>query len=496
MEKALYGSRAAIAAPATPMNDAALATIRSSGSESEEGESAVKLLAGVFSRPGKLLSSPGNTIVHGWLIDPVSGKKVDEVLVSVFRSPHSYTGEDAVDISCHGSMATVKAVMGVLKKAGFREALPGEFTFRAFMNSKMDLTLAEAVMELVAAKTQGARDRVLRRLSGLLEKEILEIKALLTEVLASTEIYLDYSEDEFTGSNDDEESGRLPGRVKAMEAEGRLKALAELWRRERIYMEGALAVLAGRPNAGKSSLFNIILKEDRSIVTSVPGTTRDWIEAQLSLDDIPIRLVDTAGLRTLPEMGNERTSYGESSLPGEAEQAGIKRSYELLERADLVFYVVDGTEGITLQDRDFLARHEKDPKPLIVLWNKSDQSPLPSSFELNLPYSLLSVSAKTGEGIPALLSMASALLVSSSGLDSSLPDDTCATGPGTLRQKDLVDKALNAITEVLSLAEEEEALDLIAPLLRSAVNALGEISGEVTHDDILELMFSRFCVGK
>jgi len=482
MKRAYYGDGAPIAALATPLSESALALVRTSG-DGDEGRNAIAFLAKIFSRPAALLSAPGNSIVHGWIVDNTAGgdsgrKKLDEVLVSVYRAPRSFTGEDGADICCHGGIATVRAVMDALKKAGFREALPGEFTFRAFMNGKLDLTAAESVMELVAAKTGRARDNALRRLAGALEKEITAIKALLVEILAGTEIYLDYSEDEFLDPEGDEEAGRLPGRKLAEEAATRLRALSELWRRERIYTEGALAVIAGRPNAGKSSLFNYLIGEDRSIVTDAPGTTRDWIEALISVQDIPLRLADTAGLRS-PLVENN-----------EAERIGINRSLELLDKADIILYVIDGSEGITEDDREFLSERKEDlQQPLLVLWNKADLALPPKGAS-----HLIAVSAKTGEGVSALMASIAGLLESASS--ASKAEGSEATGPGTLRQKELIDSSLSSVEEALVLSAKGEPLDIIAPLFRSAIDALGEITGEVYSADILEAMFSRFCVGK
>jgi len=497
MTKPDYGDKDPIAALATALGESALAIVRTTGTNGD-GKSAIDLLAEIFSRPQALLSAAKNTIVHGWIVEPLDSnsktrKKLDEVLVSVYRAPHSYTGEDSADISCHGGIATVKAVLAALKKAGFREALKGEFTFRAFMNGKLDLTRAESVMELVAAKTGRSREQAVRRLSGVLEREISAIKETLVEVLAAAEIFLDYSEDEFL-SPDEESEGVFPNKALAEKAAGRLKVLSELWSRERIYTEGALAVLAGLPNAGKSSLFNYLIREDRSIVTDVPGTTRDWIEAVISLEDIPLRLADTAGLRK-----TDNNASGSKEID-EAERIGVERSIELLEKADLVLYVVDGAKGFTDEDGDFLARHSEtqNEKPLVVLWNKADLVK-PSAFS-DEKTQFLPVSAKTGEGIPELLRLMAGLLGKSPlpSLSSPSSDEQLlqATGPGSLRQKELIDLALSEIEEALSLASQGESLDLIAPLIRSAVNALGEITGEVSNADILKVMFSRFCVGK
>jgi tRNA modification GTPase len=329
-----------------------------------------------------------------------------------------------------------------------------------------------------------------------LEKDISAIKEMLVEVLAAAEIYLDYSEDEFL-SPDEESEGALPNRALAEKAAERLRFLSELWNRERIYADGALAVLAGLPNAGKSSLFNYLIREDRSIVTDVPGTTRDWIEAVISLEDIPLRLADTAGLR---KMDDNPQNFKEID---KAERIGVERSLELLEKADLVLYVVDGVKGFTEGDKDFLIKHNEKQKPLVVLWNKADIAK-PSAFndkkiDEKPEAQFLPVSAKTGEGIPELLRLMAGLLEKSplSSLSSSSDNQLLqAAGPGSFRQKELIDSALSEIEEALSMAGRGESLDLIAPLIRSAVNALGEITGEVSNADILKVIFSRFCVGK
>lgn len=487
--KPSYGDRDPIAALASPRAESALALIRTSGGgPAGEGPGAPELLAKVFSGPQKLRKARGNTVVHGWIVDPENGEKLDEVLVSVYRGPKSYTGEDGADISCHGGLAAVKAVMGALKAAGFRDSLPGEFTFRSFMNGKLDLTRCESVMELVSATSDKGRRHAVRRLAGALEREIDAIKTLLVQVLSGVEISLDYSEDELNSSDElsssdelgssgavpeGEAAGLLPDRPLVLEARERLKCLAESWRAERLYAGGALAVIAGRPNAGKSSLFNALLKEDRAIVTETPGTTRDWIEAAVSVEGIPLRLADTAGLRS-------------GRQAGEVERIGIARSRELLREADIVLYIIDGALGISAGDREYLRECGEDGSAaVLVLWNKADIAPPPPEP------GLIRISAKTGEGIASLLKAVAETLEKAAGFP--VPE---GPGIGSERQKDLVCAALASVEEALALADRGGALDLIAPLLREGVNCLGEITGEVSTAEILETMFSRFCVGK
>jgi tRNA modification GTPase len=462
-----YGDDSPIAAFATTPGNSALTIIRCSGKGS------IEAAASVFSKPEKLKQAAGNTVFYDWIT--YNGEKIDAVLVSIFRSPKSFTAEDSLDISCHGGSSAGKAVMAALKAAGFRNALPGEFTFRAFMNGKIDLTKSESVMELVSAKTDTGRQHAISRLSGSLEKEINEIKSLLVQALAAAEIYLDYSEDEI-GSDTDEEAGILPNKNIALQAMARIKKLSDSWQLERIYQEGVTLVIAGRPNAGKSSLFNLLLKEDRSIVTETPGTTRDWIEALVSIDGIPVRLVDTAGLRNAVDS---------------VEKIGVERSRKLLQDADIVLYLLDGTQGFTEEDNaecKALGEVIKN-KSVLILWNKSDIIMPPEPFPVSY-YTPICISAKTGEGLDSLYRTVTSSIFSRS---SDMPSDISL---GTVRQKDLIDEASSYLDEALVLSENEEPLDLIAPLLREAVNSLGKITGEVSSADILEEMFSRFCVGK
>jgi tRNA modification GTPase len=459
-----YNDDNPIAAFATIPGSGALTLIRCSG------KGAIEAVSSVFA-PDKLNGAPGNSIIHGWIVK--DGEKIDEVLVSVFRAPKSYTGEDSLDICCHGGASAGKSVMAALSSAGFRDALPGEFTFRAFVNGKLDLTKAESVMELVSAKTDISRRHAVSRLSGSLQTEIEDIKKTLVQVLSGAEIYLDYSEDE-VGADVDEDEGKLPYLNIALEALERLKKLSASWQMERIYQEGVTVVIAGRPNAGKSSLFNALLKEDRSIVTEIPGTTRDWIEAWVSVDGIPVRLVDTAGLRDSAEA---------------AEKIGVDRSRKLLQEADLVLYLIDGAQGVTNEDRDFI---DNDDRRLLV-WNKADIAPLIAAPSLSPPQNFISASAKTGEGLAQIYAAISSAIKEQTTAHQDAP---ITAAVGTERQKKLVDAAVSALEEALALARQEEPLDLIAPLLREAVNSLGEITGEVSTADILEEMFSRFCVGK
>jgi tRNA modification GTPase len=425
--------------------------------------------------------------------ESVIGHRIDEVLVNVYRAPRSYTGEDGADIICHGGSAAPNAVLDVLLRTGFREALRGEFTFRAFANGKLGLARAESVLEMVDARTDKARENAVSRLSGVLETEIDAIKQDLVIALAALELSLDYSE--LDGVEYAPEG--LPERPLVNGALARLESLAEAYRSQRLYGTGALVVIAGKPNAGKSSLFNLLLKEERAIVTPVPGTTRDYIEATLDIGGIPVRLADTAGLR-------------EDAGGDGIEAEGIRRSHALMDEADLVILVKDCGETVSGPPRavphaEGSPLHRGQPlapraapytegspraRPTVTVWNKIDLggTRYPADSGQGVP-----LSAKTGAGLPELLQAVSEAL-----LGGQPPEHGPALG--TDRQRALVGRAIAAIKEAAALAtpsaEEPSALDLAASALKNAVDALGEITGEVTNDAILATMFAKFCVGK
>ncbi|MBO5124164.1 MAG: tRNA uridine-5-carboxymethylaminomethyl(34) synthesis GTPase MnmE [Spirochaetaceae bacterium] len=498
MNSAGYTPEEPIAAIATALAPAALGIVRCSG------KGVIELLAPLFSRPKALLEAEGNTIVYGWLIEPAAGqeamgRRIDQVLVSVFRSPRSFTGEDMVEISCHGGPGMVTGILRLLTSHGFRAALPGEFTFRSFINGKADLTRAEAVQEIIAAKTDTSRGRAAGRLAGGLFQELDEIKSLLRETLAALEAEIEYPEDE-EAIADAFDSSQLE------EARRRLESLCASWSCERLYQDGVRVVLCGRTNAGKSSLFNTLLKEDRSIVSDIHGTTRDWIEGWVSFGGIPARLFDTAGLRESDD---------------EVERHGIQRTQDLTAEADLILYVVDSTVGLTEEDREFLENRRRAENssdccgsddnrlddnrlgdkptagspPLALVLNKWDKVALHSLSEPGmdgLPVdTVVRLSARTGQGTAQLVEEICRLLfrnISHAGAGQ--------VGLGTERQKDCAQAALEAVVHGLEVAEEGYTLDAVVQDVEEALESLGEITGEVTTEDILDTVFSRFCLGK
>ena len=511
-----YTPEEPISSIATALAPAALGIVRVSG------KGCIDLVSKVFSRPKALLEAPGNTLVYGWIIDcPVKpdndndvssltefasqtsqgltrGSKIDEVMLAVYRAPKSFTGEDMVEIFCHGGPAVVMAIQNLMLKSGFRQANRGEYTFRAFINGKTDLTRAEAVKEIIDSHTDVSRSHAAGRLAGSLFSEIDSIKKLIVDTLAAIEVEIEYPEDEETIADSFDRSD-------IELAASRLQSLEDSWRGEKLYQDGARVVLAGRTNAGKSSLFNAILKEERAIVSDIEGTTRDWLESWASINGIPVRLFDTAGLRQTSDV---------------IEAQGVEISRSLVHDADVVLYLVDGTQGLNDEDRSFI---ENCKEPLIVVYTKADKgiseetgrcgvSPLEgvaedavvepvettaSGARGSLSPSVCKISSKTGEGLSDLFAKIYGLLTADlgSGGAGSTTERTQA-GLGSARQKEAVSAALESVRHALVSADDNYTLDAVVQDLEDALDALGEVTGDVTPDDVLGSIFANFCVGK
>ena len=432
-----YTTEEPIYALATPFSPSALAVIRTSGTD------AISLVQKVFK--GRLTLRPNGTAVHGWIVDK-NREKVDEVVALVYNHGHGYTGEEAVEIMCHGSLPVIKKISTTLEGAGFRLALKGEFTYRAFLGGRMDLTEAEAVEELVSAKGERGRKDALSRLSGSIKNEADKAKDEIINILASLEVQLDYGEDDIP------EEWIFPiERVDAII--NRLEKIRGTYASSRLYSQGAKVVLAGSTNAGKSSLFNALLKENRAIVSSVAGTTRDYIETECEMNGIPVRLFDTAGLR---------------SSGDEIEKEGILRSKELMDEADLVVYV--------------LAPGEVEPKEkmenAIYIHSKSDIAPGEG----------ITFSSVTGEGLDKVVDAITTFLSRDKRSVSDVP----------VIESERQERKLGETIDALKDAEKARdcSVDIIALYFQSALSALSELTGETTSDDILEVLFSSFCLGK
>lgn len=455
MNRNSYDTEDMIFALATPWGTGAIAVIRVSGA------GCIEAMTPIFSRPEALTKSSSHTLVHGRLIDDASGVPVDEVLISLFKDGRGFTGEESVEISCHGSMSGVEAIFKLLKGRNMRPAAPGEFTFRAFMHGNMDLTQAEAVMEIVSSQSELAHSLALERLEGHLFSLIEEIKQLVLHAMSVVEVQLDYAEDEI--------SGDVEFPFETVEAaHRRIGTLLTTYAVGKLYGEGARVVLAGSTNAGKSTLFNLLLREDRSIVSDVHGTTRDFIESKTVLDGIPIRLYDTAGLRDSVDT---------------VEQEGIRRTRRLIDEADLILLLLDGTE----HDAESAARYGDllEDRRCIVVWNKTDlttKEALPGSFPL---------SAKRGEGFPRLREE----MVHRLQKDGRRPSGQDVVIESERQREELM-RAGESLRQAMTLARQSVPLDIIAVELGEALDALGTLTGEVASTDILEKIFSGFCVGK
>ena len=467
MENDLFYPHDSIAALATPWGESALAVIRVSGANS------LGLLDSLF-RPvsatvDTLAAVQGHTLHRGTIaVDGGEGEPeiIDEVMVAVYRGPKSFTGEDGAEIFCHGSPLIIRRLLGLLTEAGFRFAGPGEFTLRAFLNRKLDLTQAEAVNEVVRARSDRARAIALNRLSGAIEQKITRIKQAVVRLSAAVELGLDYPEDEM------EESNPNAGEEEAALCQQELERLLATYRIGKLYQEGICVVLAGRTNSGKSTLFNRMLREDRAIVSEVHGTTRDYLEAVVTIDGIPIRIYDTAG-------------YRERADGIEAE--GMRRTDSIVANADLVLYLVDAGEGLAAQDEEFLNARTQAGRTIPV-WNKIDAR---GAAEANCPSGFAAVSAKEGYGLEALSRRITEMVLNGQGaVDAGEPIID------SLRQKRLLERARRGIEDFRRGLREDQPLDVLAVDLKEALDALGEITGEVTSRDILNQIFSRFCVGK
>lgn len=458
MTPSQYAPEEPISSIATALAPAALGIVRVSGT------GCIELVSKVFSRPKALLEAPGNTLVYGWIVD--QGQKIDEVMLSVYRAPKSFTGEDMVEISCHGGPAVVTAIQNLMLKSGFRQANRGEYTFRAYINGKTDLTKAEAVKEIIDSHTDTSRSHAAGRLAGSLFAEIDSIKKLIIDTLASIEVEIEYPEDEETIA-DTFDRKDIEIAIK------RLQSLVDSWQGEKLYQDGARVVLAGRTNAGKSSLFNTILKEERAIVSDIEGTTRDWLESWASINGIPVRLFDTAGLRETSD---------------QIEAQGVEISRNLVHDADVVLYLVDSQQGLIKEDRDFI---EHCTEPLIIVETKIDKDgENRENIEIKESFSVCKISSKTGEGIAELFNQISAILTA--GLSS----ERQQAGLGSARQKESVAEALESVKHALVSADDNYTLDAVVQDLEDAIDSLGEVTGDVTPDDVLGSIFANFCVGK
>ena len=409
----------------------------------------------------------------GELIDPATGERIDEVVVTFFARPHSYTTDDVIEISCHGSPVVLRHVVEVAISAGARLAEPGEFTMRAFLNGRIDLTQAEAVRDLIDSQTLYQAQVAARQLQGSLSKRLQPIKQKLIELIATMEAGVDFAEDDVAVISDEQ----ILARVAALH--GPLEELLASFAYGKVVHEGLTLAIVGRPNVGKSSLFNRLVERERAIVTATPGTTRDLVSETVAIGGIPVRLVDTAGLRTSAD---------------EAETIGVRKSLEALADADLVLVLRDAsrgkdcalTEDELQQDERLL--HLIANRQAVVVWNKVDLA-TDGVLDGTEPHPAIAVSALTGEGIDGLRST----ILQTVGGDGVQQENGLLTN---LRQKQLVTGAITALGKAAAAVPQRIPHEMILLDLYNALRPLDDITGATTSDDILNLIFSSFCIGK
>jgi tRNA modification GTPase len=453
-----------IAAISTPVGEGGIGIVRLSGRE------ALDIVQGIFhNRRGiELQHAPTHSLHYGYIVRPDTHATLDEVLVAVMRAPHSYTREDVVEINCHGGSLPLRNVLDTVLARGARLALPGEFTKRAFLNGRLDLSQAEAVIDVIRAKTEASLQLALQQLQGQLSEQIQTFHQRLKHLLALIEAAVDFPED------DEEFISAAQITRDLTDILAQVEQLLAGAQEGKIVREGLRVVIAGKPNVGKSSLLNLLLQEERAIVTPIPGTTRDTIEDYINLHGVPIRLVDTAGIRDTVD---------------QVEQLGVIRSRNAVTQADLILGLFDASEPWTPADADFLQLATG--KPLLALLNKMDLPPMFTSTALaaKLPGTtqIVPISLKTHDGI-AQLKEALVARVLTTPLESVAVTNS--------RHQHALTLARQSLRQAQHSAEMAMSPEFVALDLREALNHLGTITGETTTTDILEEIFATFCIGK
>lgn len=454
-----------IAAIATPVGQGGIGIVRVSGPD------ALRIADCIFfpRKAGRNASAVAtSSVIYGDLLDPADGSLVDEVLVSVMRGPHSYTRDDIIEINGHGGTMIVRRILEIVLAQGARLADPGEFTRRAFLNGRISLTQAEAVMDLIAAKTEESRRIALDQLRGRLADKLDAMRQAMIGLCALAEAYIDFPEEEIELKTFDQMGQELEAVLRD------LRHLSKSYDEARFFREGLSTAIVGRPNVGKSSLLNALLQQDRAIVTDTPGTTRDLIEECLNIGGLPVRIIDTAGIRDSDEI---------------AEQEGIKRSLRAIEDADCILAVFDGSLPLEPEDRDLIVK-VRDRNSIIVV-NKSDLEERLLFSDLLPPNTpLVPISTLTGKGLDVL----KALIVTTNLRD--WKEEREGVVITNLRQKQAVDQSVSSLGRAAEALRRGQPLEIYALEIRDALDHIGSITGAITHESILDKIFNEFCIGK
>ncbi len=453
-------SSGTIAAIATPLGEGGLAVIRVSGPD------AVGVAEQIFVPAGKRAVRPGaaatHTVHYGHIVR--DGRRIDEVLLTMFRAPRTFTREDTVEISCHGGVLVTRLVLEAVLAAGARAAGPGEFTLRAFLNGRIDLAQAEAVADLIHARTELALDAANEQLAGTLSRRIQTLRDDLMRTLAHIEAHIDFPDEDISPDT----HGTLLGRLD--QGDRLITELLRTAKEGQVLRRGIRAAIIGRPNAGKSSLLNQLLGHDRAIVSPVAGTTRDTVEETADVRGIPVVFIDTAGLRETDD---------------DVEAEGVRRSRAALMKAELVLHVLDASGPLTEDDRSLLA--EASGRPRVLVLNKAD---LPMALQLPDGLAGVATSCSTGEGIEAVKDAIEQTVWS--GRVSSAPSQIAVSA----RHADALRRGQSSMQRAAAELRGGSSLELVAIDLRMAADAVGEIVGKTTTDDLLDAIFSQFCLGK
>jgi tRNA modification GTPase len=457
-----------IAAISTPLGEGGIGIVRLSGKAS------IDIAETIFTSPQKraLRDVASYKLVYGHIYDPSTGEKVDEVLVTLMRSPCSYTREDTVEINCHSGLVTLRRVLELAIKGGARLADPGEFTKRAFINGRIDLSQAEAVLDLIRSKTDESRRIAMEQLQGGLSEKITILRDKLKDLCAHIEAYIDFPEDEIEIASRNEIVKSSDEIVKE------LKKLLKTYDEAKFFREGLATAIVGRPNVGKSSLLNALLQKDRAIVTPIPGTTRDVIEEYLNIDGLPLRIMDTAGIRDVQNI---------------AEKEGVKRSLQSIDNADLVIAVFDCSEP--LKNEDFEVIEKIKGKNAITVMNKCDlplalDDVVLASYLTRSNSPAVNISAIRGDGLEELKNR-----IFNSSLKNWIEGKEGVVVTN-LRHKMAIEHACANLERAIAALGENQPLEIVALELRDSLDRLGEIVGAVTTEDILDSIFQNFCIGK